>query len=63
MDLLLIVRDMFLTGIDAPSLHTMYLDKPIKGHTLVLLTCWHFRHTSRASPSRRVNSIINHILK
>ncbi|MFN3603444.1 MAG: type I restriction endonuclease subunit R [Leptonema sp. (in: bacteria)] len=32
---LLIVRDMFLTGFDVPSLHTMYLDKPIKGHTLM----------------------------
>jgi type I restriction enzyme, R subunit len=32
---LMIVRDMFLTGFDAPSLHTMYLDKPIKGHTLM----------------------------
>ena len=32
---ILIVRDMFLTGFDAPSLHTMYLDKPIKGHTLM----------------------------
>ena len=32
---LLIVRDMFLTGYDVPSLHTMYLDKPIKGHTLM----------------------------
>ncbi len=32
---LLIVRDMFLTGFDAPSLHTMYLDKPIRGHTLM----------------------------
>ena len=26
-----IVRDMWLTGFDAPSLHTMYLDKPMKG--------------------------------
>jgi len=26
---------MFLTGFDAPTLHTMYLDKPIKGHTLM----------------------------
>ena len=25
-----IVRDMWLTGFDAPSLHTMYLDKPMK---------------------------------
>jgi type I restriction enzyme R subunit len=32
---LIIVRDMFLTGYDVPSLHTMYLDKPIKGHTLM----------------------------
>jgi type I restriction enzyme R subunit len=32
---LLIVRDMFLTGFDSPTLHTMYLDKPIKGHTLM----------------------------
>lgn len=30
-----IVRDMWLTGFDAPSLHTMYLDKPMKGHTLI----------------------------
>ncbi len=32
---IIIVRDMFLTGFDAPSLHTMYLDKPIKGHSLM----------------------------
>lgn len=32
---LLIVRDMFLTGFDAPSLHTMYLDKPMQEHTLM----------------------------
>jgi type I restriction enzyme, R subunit len=32
---MMIVRDMFLTGYDAPSLHTMYLDKPIQGHTLM----------------------------
>lgn len=32
---LIIVRDMFLTGFDAPNLHTMYLDKPMKGHTLM----------------------------
>jgi type I restriction enzyme R subunit len=30
-----IVRDMWLTGFDAPSLHTMYLDKPLRGHTLM----------------------------
>ena len=32
---LVIVRDMWLTGFDAPSLHTMYVDKPMKGHTLM----------------------------
>ena len=29
-----LVRDMWLTGFDAPSLHTMYLDKPMQGHSL-----------------------------
>jgi type I restriction enzyme R subunit len=32
---LLIVRDMFLTGFDAPCLNTMYIDKPMNGHTLM----------------------------
>jgi type I restriction enzyme R subunit len=32
---LIIVRDMFLTGFDAPALHTMYIDKPMQGHTLM----------------------------
>ena len=32
---LLIVRDMFLTGYDAPPLHTMYIDKPMNGHNLM----------------------------
>jgi type I restriction enzyme R subunit len=32
---LIVVRDMFLTGFDVPVLHTMYLDKAIKGHTLM----------------------------
>ena len=32
---IVIVRDMWLTGFDAPSLHTMYLDKPMQGHTLM----------------------------
>ncbi len=30
-----IVRDMWLTGFDAPILNTMYIDKPMKGHTLM----------------------------
>jgi type I restriction enzyme R subunit len=32
---LVIVRDMWLTGFDAPSCHTMYVDKPMKGHNLM----------------------------
>lgn len=32
---LVIVRDMWLTGFDVPPLHTMYVDKPMKGHSLV----------------------------
>lgn len=32
---LVIVCDMWLTGFDAPCLHTIYLDKPMKGHTLM----------------------------
>ena len=30
-----IVRDMWLTGFDAPILHTMYIDKPMRGHSLM----------------------------
>ena len=30
-----LVRDMWLTGFDAPSLHTMYVDKPMSGHGLM----------------------------
>ena len=32
---LVIVCDMWLTGFDVPSMHTMYLDKPLKGHNLM----------------------------
>ncbi|WP_372772368.1 type I restriction endonuclease subunit R [Mangrovibacterium sp.] len=32
---LAIVRDMWLTGFDAPSMHTLYIDKPMKGHNLM----------------------------
>ena len=31
---MVLVRDMWLTGFDAPSLHTMYVDKPMRGHGL-----------------------------
>ncbi len=32
---IVIVRDMWLTGFDAPCLHTMYVDKPMRGHGLM----------------------------
>lgn len=32
---IVIVRDMWLTGFDVPSLHTMYIDKPMQGHNLM----------------------------
>lgn len=32
---IVIVRDMWLTGFDVPSLHTMYVDKPMRGHNLM----------------------------
>lgn len=32
---MVIVRDMWLTGFDAPSLHTLYVDKPMRGHNLM----------------------------
>jgi type I restriction enzyme R subunit len=32
---IVLVRDMWLTGFDAPSLHTMYMDKPMRGHGLM----------------------------
>ena len=32
---MVIVRDMWLTGFDAPCCHTMYIDKPMQGHNLM----------------------------
>ena len=32
---LVIVRDMWLTGFDCPSMHTLYIDKPMHGHNLM----------------------------
>ncbi len=32
---MVIVRDMWLTGFDVPSMHTMYIDKPMRGHNLM----------------------------
>ena len=32
---MVLVRNMWLTGFDAPILHTMYMDKPMRGHGLM----------------------------
>ena len=32
---IVIVRDMWLTGFDAPPVHTLYIDKPMQGHNLM----------------------------
>ena len=34
---IVIVRDMWLTGFDVPAMNTMYIDKPMKGHNLMLI--------------------------
>jgi type I restriction enzyme R subunit len=54
---LLIVRDMFLTGFDAPTLHTMYLDKPIKGHTLMQAIA----RVNRVSPGKEGGLIVDYM--
>ena len=54
---LMIVRDMFLTGFDAPSLHTMYLDKPIKGHTLMQAIA----RVNRIYPGKRGGLVVDYM--
>ena len=46
---IVLVRDMWLTGFDAPSLHTMYLDKPMQGHGL-FQAITRVNRSSRTSP-------------
>ena len=45
-----LVRDMWLTGFDAPSLHTMYVDKPMRGHGLMQAIA-RVNRSSRTSPA------------
>jgi len=54
---LLIVRDMFLTGFDVPSLHTMYLDKPMQGHTLMQAIA----RVNRVYPGKEGGLIVDYI--
>src|SRR5205085_1697336 len=46
---LVIVRDMWLTGFDVPCLHTMYLDKPMRGHGLMQTKARVLRHVDALS--------------
>ena len=54
---LMIVRDMFLTGFDAPTLHTMYLDKPIQGHTLMQAIA----RVNRVAPGKEGGLIVDYM--
>src|SRR2546427_1855961 len=54
---LLIVRDMFLTGFDAQTLHTMYLDKPIKGHTLMQAIA----RVNRVNPGKEGGLVVDYM--
>ena len=54
---IMIVRDMFLTGFDVPSLHTMYIDKPIKGHTLMQAIA----RVNRVNPGKEGGLIVDYI--
>jgi len=51
---LVIVRDMWLTGFDCPCLHTLYVDKPMRGHTLMQAIA---RSTACSRTSRVVSSL------
>ena len=50
---LVILRDMWLTGFDAPSLHTMYVDKPMRGHGL-MQTIARVNRTFKDKPGGRI---------
>ena len=47
---IVIVKDMMLTGFDAPPLHTLYLDRPLKG-ALLMQTLARVNRTFRGKPS------------
>jgi type I site-specific restriction-modification system R (restriction) subunit len=50
---IVIVRDMWLTGIDAPSLPTMYVDKPMRGRGLMQAIA----HASPTCPTRKSGTL------
>ena len=54
---LVIVRDMWLTGFDAPSLHTMYVDKPMRGHGLMQAIA----RVNRVYPGKKGGLIVDYL--
>ena len=54
---ILIVRDMFLTGFDAPSLYIMYLDKPMMGHVLMQAIA----RVNRVFPGKQGGFVVDYI--
>ena len=54
---ILIVRDMFLTGFDAPSLYIMYLDKPMQGHVLMQAIA----RVNRVYPSKEGGFVVDYM--
>jgi type I restriction enzyme R subunit len=54
---LVIVRDMWLTGFDAPCLHTMYIDKPMQGHGLMQAIA----RVNRVYPNKEGGLIVDYL--
>lgn len=54
---LVIVRDMWLTGFDAPCVHTMYVDKPMKGHNLMQAIA----HVNRVFKDKQGGLVVDYI--
>ena len=54
---LVIVRDMWLTGFDVPSLHTMYIDKPMRGHNLMQAIA----RVNRVYPGKKGGLIVDYL--
>lgn len=54
---LVIVCDMWLTGFDVPNMHTMYLDKPLKGHNLMQAIA----RVNRVSPGKTGGLVVDYL--
>ncbi len=54
---LVIVCDMWLTGFDVPSMHTMYLDKPLKGHNLMQAIA----RVNRVYPGKKGGLVVDYL--